>query len=87
MNEGVRESRLEIESRKQVISKPADRRANDQCAQVATHDRLAKTLVMVAWDDHFHKGSDREPCRSHELESGPEVKVLSRSVIRAIVEV
>ncbi len=87
LNEGVREPRLKVESRKQVLSEPTGRRANDQRAQIATHGRVTQTLVMVAWDNHFHKGREREPCRFQKLESRPEIEVLKRSVIRAIVDV
>ena len=87
LNEGVREPRLKMESRKQVVSESTDRCANDQSAQISTHDRLAQALVVVAWDDHFHEGGERELCRLQKFESGPEVKVLKRSVIGAIVDV
>ena len=87
LNEGVREPRLKVESRKQVISEPSDRRANDQSAQIATDDSLAQTLVMVAWNNHFHEGREREPRRLQKFESGPEVEVLSRSVIRTVIDV
>jgi len=87
LNEGVREPGLKIESRKQVVGEPTDRRAKDQSAQIPAHDRLAQALVMMARDNHFHEGREREPRRLQKLESGPEVEVLSCSVIRAVVDV
>ena len=41
----------------------------------------------MTWDDDFDKRREREARRLHSLESGPEVEVLKRPVISAIVEI
>lgn len=41
----------------------------------------------MTWDDEFAKRCEREAGRLYELESGPEVKVLERPMVSAIVEI
>jgi hypothetical protein len=75
-----------MESGKQVISKTADCSSNHQRAEIATGHRLSQALIMMTWDDDFDKRCDREPRRRQQLESTPEIEVLKRSVVRAVVE-
>ena len=87
LRERVRQSSLKMESRSQIIGEAADCRTNHQRAQIAAHRGLGQTLVMVTWDDYFDKRRDCDARRLQELESSPEIEVLKRSMVRAVVEV
>src|SRR4029450_12739991 len=86
LDERVRDSRLKMESSKEVIGKPANCRSNHQRAEIAAGHRLSQALVIVAWDNYFDKRRDGEGCRGVQLESTPEIEVLKRSMVRAVIE-
>ena len=83
----MRKASLKVESGQQVIRETAHCGSNDQRAEIATDGRLREALVSVTWDDDFEKRREREARRLHSLESGPEVEVLKRPMVGAIVQV